>query len=76
MYCNACYRGEERLRNVTYTFLKFLTVKGGPLNIISHNVAVYKNVYMTLNKNLLYTKLSQTIGNVQHNTVACRPVAK
>jgi hypothetical protein len=76
MYCNVCYRGEERLRNITYMFLKFVMVKGDLLNVILYNVAVYKNVYMTLNEDLLYTELPQTTSNVQNNTVACRPIAK
>jgi hypothetical protein len=41
LYCNACYEGEERLRNV-----KFLLGKMDP-----HNVAVYKNL-TTLNEDL------------------------
>jgi hypothetical protein len=51
---HACYGGEERLWNVTYLFLKFLMVKMDPLNRVSHNVAVYKNVNTTLNAGLLY----------------------
>jgi hypothetical protein len=42
------YGSEERLRNITYLFLKFLMVK-----IDSLNVAVYKNVTTMLNKDLL-----------------------
>jgi len=45
---------EERLRNLTYSFLKFLVVKAYPLNVVSHNIAVYKNITMTLNEDLLY----------------------
>jgi hypothetical protein len=37
--------GEERLRIVTYLFLYS--------NEVSHDVAVYKKVFTTLNKNLL-----------------------
>jgi hypothetical protein len=45
---------EERLRNLTYSFLKFLVVKAYPLNVVSHNIAVYKNITMKLNEDLLY----------------------
>jgi hypothetical protein len=55
LYFNACYRSEERLRNVTYLFLKFLMVKMDPLNIVSH-IAVYKNITKMLKENLVYTK--------------------
>jgi hypothetical protein len=51
---SACYGGEERLNNVTYLIVKFLMVKMDLINIISHAVAVYKNVSMILNKDLLY----------------------
>jgi hypothetical protein len=34
---------EGRLRNITQLFLKFLMVKRDPLNVVSRNVAVYKN---------------------------------
>jgi hypothetical protein len=54
LYCSACCGGEERLRDVTYLLLKFLTVKTDPLNPVSHNVAFYKNVSATLNEDLLY----------------------
>jgi hypothetical protein len=53
LYCNAYYGGEERLRNVTHLFVKFLMVKVGPLNVVSHNVGFYKNVTTTLNDDLL-----------------------
>jgi hypothetical protein len=43
------YNGvEERMKNVTYLSLKFSNEKIYLLNIISHNVVVYKNVSMTL----------------------------
>jgi hypothetical protein len=31
---SACLVGEERLRNVTYLFLKFIVVKMGPFNVV------------------------------------------
>jgi hypothetical protein len=51
---SACYGDEERLRNVTNLFLKFLVVKVDPLNVVSRDVAVYKNVSTTLNEDLVY----------------------
>lgn len=39
---------EQKLRNVSYLFLKFLMVKTNPLNVVSYNVAVYKDVTITL----------------------------
>jgi hypothetical protein len=53
-YFNACFGGEEGPKNVTYLFLKFLMVIIDPLNAVSHNVAVYKNLTTTLNEALLY----------------------
>jgi hypothetical protein len=50
---NVCYGGAERLRNTIHLFLKFLMVKTDPLNVISYKVAVYNNVKITLNKDLL-----------------------
>jgi hypothetical protein len=44
--------GEKGLRNVIYLFLKFLMLKIDPLNVVSYNVAVYKNI-TTLNEDLL-----------------------
>jgi hypothetical protein len=41
--------------NVTYLFLTFIMVKVDPLNGVSYNVAVYKNVSRTLNEDLLYS---------------------
>jgi hypothetical protein len=48
---------KKRLRNVTHLFVKLLMVqvKVGPLNVVSYNVAVYKNVTTVLNEGLLYT---------------------
>jgi hypothetical protein len=47
--------GEERQRNVTYAFLKFLMAKMDPLNVVSHDVAVYKKESTTINQDLLCT---------------------
>jgi hypothetical protein len=52
--CNAYCGGEERLRNVTYLFPKFRVLKIDPLNVVSHNVSVYKNVTTTLNEDFVY----------------------
>jgi hypothetical protein len=41
------------MKNVTNLFLYFLKMKMFSLSVISHNVAVYKNVYTTLNEDLL-----------------------
>jgi hypothetical protein len=46
--------GEEWLKNVNYLFLKFFIVKVGLINVVSHNVVVYKNITVTLNKDFLY----------------------
>jgi hypothetical protein len=48
LYCSARYGGEERLWNVSYLFLTFHIVKVDPLNGVSYNVDVYKNVSGTL----------------------------
>jgi hypothetical protein len=53
LYCIACYGGEKTLRNVTCLFPKFLMVRLDPLNGVSHNVWVYKNVIKTLNEDSL-----------------------
>jgi hypothetical protein len=45
--------GEERLRKVTHLVLNFLVVKLGPLNVVSHNLAVYKNLTTKLNEDSL-----------------------
>jgi hypothetical protein len=42
--------GEERLRTVTNCTYFIMD----PLNVITHNVPVYKNVSTTLNEDLLY----------------------
>jgi hypothetical protein len=44
LYCSARYSGEERLWNVTYLLLMFVMVKVDPLNGVSYNVAVYKDI--------------------------------
>jgi hypothetical protein len=46
--------GEERLRNVTYSFPKFLMGKIDSLNDVLHTTAVYRNVSMTLNEDFVY----------------------
>jgi hypothetical protein len=42
------------MRNVTYLFLQFLMAKVHPLNGVSLNVTVYKNITTTLREGLLY----------------------
>jgi hypothetical protein len=42
-----CAIPAHRLENLTYLFLKFLTVKMNSHNFFSLNVAVYKNVFTT-----------------------------
>jgi hypothetical protein len=49
-----CTCDEKRLRNITYLLLNFLMVTMDPLNGVSHNIAVCKNISTTLNKDLLY----------------------
>jgi hypothetical protein len=44
---------EAKNVNLTYLLHKFLAVTMDPLNIVSRNVAVYKNTSMTLNTDLL-----------------------
>jgi hypothetical protein len=41
------------MRNVSYLFLKFVMVKLGPLNVVPHNFAVYKNLSTKLNEDSL-----------------------
>jgi hypothetical protein len=57
LYCNACCVDEERLKNVTYLFLKFRMVKIDPLDVISHFM-----VYKMLNEDLLY--ISETVNTM------------
>jgi hypothetical protein len=59
LYCNVYNGGEERLKNVTYLFLKFLIIEMDLLNVVSHNV-VYNNVSMTLNDLLYFSKFCMT----------------
>jgi hypothetical protein len=37
----------------TYLFIKFLMIKMDPLNVVSHNIAVYKNVTTALDEGLV-----------------------
>jgi hypothetical protein len=53
LYCYARYGGEESLGNVT-SCLTFILVKMDVINGVWHNVAIYKNVTTTLNKNSFY----------------------
>jgi hypothetical protein len=57
LHCNAGYGGDVRPLNLTYLFLNFLVVRIDSFNIISHNVATYKNVTMTLKQGTLYFPL-------------------
>jgi hypothetical protein len=43
-----------KLGNITHSCRKFLMLKRHPLNVVSHSVAVYKNVSSTLNGDLLH----------------------
>jgi hypothetical protein len=54
LQCNARYGGEERLRNVTFLYLRFFMVKVDPLNVVSHNIEAYKNLSATLNNSIFF----------------------
>jgi hypothetical protein len=68
LYCNACCRGEGRLRNVTYLFLKAHLVKIDLLKVVSHNIAVYGNVSV-LNEDLQEMTRARFLIRKPHNSM-------